>query len=177
MARPLRGVGLLLLAVLIQSPPATIRGVSPIVAGTQTAVILSLPYRVAAPQASQPQEMIALNLVNRERVAAGLAPLIPNVTLQSAARTHGIELFTFGYLSHRSRDGRWPNERVRALGMRAKVVGENLAYAQDVREAHRALITSEAHRANMLSPKYRRLGIGVIDGGSYGVIVVQNFSD
>lgn len=176
MARTLCGAGLLLLAVLLPLQ-GTDSSISPIVAGTQTATTISLPYRVATPHASMYQETIALNLVNRERVAAGLAPLIPHATIRSAARAHGIEMFTFGYLSHRSRDGRWPNERVKALGVRAKVVGENLAYAQDVREAHHALITSREHRANMLSPQYRRFGIGVIDGGSYGVIVVQNFSD
>jgi len=176
MARTLCGAGLLLLAVLLPLQ-GTDSSISPIVAGTQTSMSLTLPYRVAAPQASLHQESIALNLVNRERVAAGLAPLIPHATIRSAARAHGVELFTFGYLSHRSRDGRWPNERVRALGVRAKVVGENLAYAQDVREAHQALVASSAHRANMLSSKYRLFGIGVIDGGSFGVIVVQNFSD
>lgn len=176
MARTLCGAGLLLLAVLLPLQ-GTDSSISPIVAGTQTATTISLPYRVATPHASMYQETIALNLVNRERVAAGLAPLIPHATIRSAARAHGIEMFTFGYLSHRSRDGRWPNERVKALGVRAKIVGENLAYAQDVREAHHALITSREHRANMLSPQYRRFGIGVIDGGSYGVIVVQNFSD
>jgi len=176
MARTLCGAGLLLLAVLLPLQ-GTDSSFSSIVAGTQTSMSLTLPYRVAAPQASLHQESIALNLVNRERVAAGLAPLIPHATIRSAARAHGIEMFTFGYLSHRSRDGRWPNERVKALGVRAKVVGENLAYAQDVREAHHALITSREHRANMLSPQYRRFGIGVIDGGPYGVIVVQNFSD
>jgi len=176
MARTLCGAGLLLLAVLLPLQ-GTDSSFSPIVAGTQTSMSLTLPYRVAAPQASLHQESIALNLVNRERVAAGLAPLIPHATIRSAARAHGIEMFTFGYLSHRSRDGRWPNERVKALGVRAKVVGENLAYAQDVREAHEALVASAAHRANMLSSKYRLFGIGVIDGGSFGVIVVQNFSD
>jgi len=176
MARTLCGAGLLLLAVLLLLQ-GTDSSISPIVAGTQTSMSLTLPYRVAAPQASLHQESIALNLVNRERVAAGLAPLIPHATIRSAARAHGIEMFTFGYLSHRSRDGRWPNERVKALGVRAKVVGENLAYAQDVREAHHALITSREHRANILSPQYRRFGIGVIDGGPYGVIVVQDFSD
>ena len=174
MARTLCGAGLLLLAVLIQTPQPA---VSPIVAGTQTATTISLPYRVAAPHASLQQEIIALNLVNQARAAAGLVPLIPHATIRSAARAHGVELFTFGYLSHRSRDGRWPNERVKALGVRAKIVGENLAYAQDVREAHQALVASSAHRANMLSSKYRLFGIGVIDGGSFGVIVVQNFSD
>jgi len=73
MARTLCGAGLLLLAVLLLLQ-GTDSSISPIVAGTQTSMSLTLPYRVAAPQASLHQESIALNLVNRERVAAGLAP-------------------------------------------------------------------------------------------------------
>ena len=169
--------GVLLLAVLMPAPQLKDPGISPIVVGARTAVILSLPYRVAEPQASWDLEMTALNLVNQERVAAGLVPLMPHATIRRAARAHGIEMFTFGYLSHRSRDGRWPDDRVKRLRVRVRVVGENLAYAQDVREAHHALVSSAPHRANILSPRYRLFGIGVIDGGAHGVIVVQNFSD
>lgn len=172
MGRLLCGLGLLLLTVL----PAQSPGISPRVAGDPT-VTLSLPYRIEDPQANRDLEMVALNLVNQERVTAGLEPLMPHATIRSAARAHGIEMFTFGYLSHRSRDGRWPNQRVKDLRVRVTIVGENLAYAQDVREAHRSLIASVPHRANILSPRYRLFGIGVIDGGPFGVIVVQNFSD
>lgn len=172
MGRMLCCVGLLLLAILPPQGPSF----SPLVAGDPT-VTLSLPYRIEDPQANRDLEMIALNLVNQERVTAGLEPLMPHATIRTAARAHGIEMFTFGYLSHRSRDGRWPNERVKDLRVKVTIVGENLAYAQDVREAHRLLIASVPHRENMLSVRYRRFGIGVIDGGPYGVIVVQNFSD
>jgi uncharacterized protein YkwD len=151
--------------------------ISPIIAGTMNPVTLSLPYRITAPQASWDLERTSLNLVNQERAAAGLVPLMPHATIRSAARAHGIEMFTFGYLSHRSLDGRSPHERVKRLGVRVTLVGENLAYAQDVRESHHALMSSASHRANILSTRYRRFGVGVIDGGSFGVIVVQDFSD
>jgi uncharacterized protein YkwD len=168
---------LLVLAIFIPTPRRMDTGISSIVAGPRSALTLSLPYRLVAPQANWDLEMSAVNRVNQARVAVGLVALIPHATIRSAARAHGIEMFTFGYLSHRSLDGRSPDERVKRLGVRVTLVGENLAYAQDVRESHHALMSSASHRANILSTRYRRFGVGVIDGGSFGVIVVQDFSD
>lgn len=149
----------------------------PLVAGPHGALVYPLPYRMPEPQTSWDLELIALNLLNQERVAAGLAPLMPHATIRRAARAHGVDMFAFGYLSHMSRDGRSPEQRVKRLGVRVRMVGENLAYAQDLRAAHEALMASAGHRQNILLPEYRLVGIGVIDGGPYGLIVVQNFSD
>lgn len=43
--------------------------------------------------------------------------------------------------------------------------------------AHNGLMNSEGHRANILSPEFSRVGIGVIDNGIYGKIFVQIFTD
>jgi uncharacterized protein YkwD len=138
---------------------------------------LNLPYRVPAAAISRDLELTVLYLLNRERTAAGYAPLTPHATIRAAARAHARELFTMGYLSHRSRDGRWPNQRVKELGVRVRLVGENLAYAATVRDAHHALLASQQHRHNMLYPGYRLAGIAVLDGGPFGVLIVQDFSD
>jgi uncharacterized protein YkwD len=138
---------------------------------------LSLPYRVPAAAISRDLELTMLYLLNRERTAAGHAPLTPHATIRAAARAHARELFTMGYLSHRSRDGRWPNQRVKELGVRVRLVGENLAYAATVRDAHDALLASRQHRHNILYPGYRLAGIAVLDGGPFGVLIVQDFSD
>jgi uncharacterized protein YkwD len=142
-----------------------------------TGHVYPLPARVAAPQADDGLELTLLNLINQERVATGLAPLMPHATIQSAARAHGREMFASGYLTHKSRDGRTPRERVLGLGVRVRLIGENLAYAADARAAHDALMASEPHRRNILYPQYRLVGIGVVDGGADGVIVVEDFSD
>jgi uncharacterized protein YkwD len=139
--------------------------------------IYPLPARVAAPQADDGLELTLLNFINQERVATGLAPLMPHATIQSAARAHGREMFASGYLTHMSRDGRTPRDRVLGLGVRVRLIGENLAYAADARTAHDALMASGPHRRNILSSQYRLVGIGVVDGGADGVIVVEDFSD
>jgi len=110
-------------------------------------------------------------------VSASLAPLMPHATIQRAAIAHGREMFAWGYLTHLSRDGRTPRDRVLGLGVRVRLIGENVAYAADVRAAHDALMASEAHRRNVLFPRYRLIGIAVVDGGTEGIIVVEDFSD
>lgn len=172
-ARP----AILLLVAAAMTIPASLP-VGALVAGRSgTPVIYPLPYRMPDPQTSWDLELVALNLMNQERVAAGLAPLMPHATIRLAARAHGSDMFAFGYLSHRSRDGRNPEQRVKGLGVRVRMVGENLAYAQDLRAAHEALMASAGHRQNILLSEYRLVGIGVVDGGPLGVVVVQNFSD
>lgn len=150
----------------------------PTVAGSDTiAVVYPLPYRVAAPQVNEELERVALNMLNQERVAAGVVPLMPHRTLQIVARQHGMELFANGYLSHRSQDGRMPLDRVMGMHVHVRLVGENLAYAPNLAAAHAALVASDDHRRNMVSPEYRLVGIGVLDGGSYGIVIVETFGD
>jgi len=168
--------GILLFAVLSAGPvdPLPLR---PLVAGGQTAAVLRLPYRVPEATISSDLEVTELYLLNNERAEAGLPALLPHAGIRTAARRHGKELFALGHLTHRSRDGRWPSQRVLDLGIRVTMVGENLAYAPTLREAHQALVASAVHRQNMLSPRYRRTGIAVINGGPFGILVVQDFSD
>lgn len=139
--------------------------------------VYSLPVRVVNSHIDEANETAVLNLVNQERVAAGLAPLMPHATIQSAARAHGQEMFASGYLTHLSRDGRTPRDRLLALGVHVRVIGENLAYASDAHAAHAALLASAPHRRNILLPEYRLIGVAVVDGGPDGVIVVEDFSD
>jgi uncharacterized protein YkwD len=53
--------------------------------------------------------------------------------------------------------------------------GENIALAQTLAVAHTGLMNSPGHRANILNPAYGRLGIGILDGGIYGLMITQNF--
>ncbi len=167
-----------LLAAAAMAAPAPPLSPGPVVLGAPAAwATYPLPFRTTAAQSSWEHEVTMLNLINNERAAAGLPPLMPHATIRSVARAHGLEMFAFGYLSHVDRRGLGPQQRVLRRGVRVRMVGENIAYAGSIREAHEALMTSEAHRQNILLPDYRLVGIGVIDGGPYGVVVVENFGD
>lgn len=144
--------------------------------GDPSTATYTLPQRAPSAQARPDLEARLLGLVNQQRGARGLRPLVPHAGLSAVARAHGRELFAYGVFSHRSRDGRMPAQRVRDRGVRARMVGENLAYATDVHTAHARLMASAPHRRNILSPRFDLVGIAVMDGGA-GLLVVQIFTD
>lgn len=150
---------------------------APAADGGDPLAVHPLPHRVPTAQARADLELSVLNLLNQERIEQGVLPLLPHARLRRAARAHGLEMFTHGFLSHRSRDGRTMVQRLVDHQIRARIVAENLAYARDVQTAHAALMDSDGHRKNILAPQFQVVGIAVIDGGAYGLIVVQDFAD
>jgi uncharacterized protein YkwD len=64
-------------------------------------------------------------------------------------------------LAHDAGDGD-PATRVAATGTTWKVLGENVAKAKTDRAANRALYASPSHRGNMLDPRFKKVGIGVV---------------
>lgn len=138
----------------------------------------TLPFTVTsglAPSQGDEQEM--LQLVNQEREHHGLAPLIFDPLLQAAARDHGEEMFELGYFGHESPVSGSPSDRLEAEGAQFTEAGENVAYAPDVQVAHRGLMESTGHRANILSPQFRRIGIGIIESPTRGKMFTQEFTD
>lgn len=122
-------------------------------------------------------ENTMLTLVNQERAKAGQKPLVLSSSLTSLARAYGKDMFARGYFSHYNPEGQSPFDRMTAVGITFTAAGENLALAPNVQIAHQGLINSPGHRANILSPDFGHIGIGAIDGGIYGEIFVQEFTD
>lgn len=136
---------------------------------------VALPYTVAGSRPRPGLEAEMLELVNRERSAAGLAPLAPDPALVEVARRHSADMWTRGYFSHVTPEGRNPFDRIREADVRFLTAGENLALAPTVPVAHTGLMNSPGHRANILRPQFGRVGIGIMDGGMRGLMVTQNF--
>lgn len=116
-----------------------------------------------------------LELVNEERVKAGLPALKADPEMTRVARAHSRDMFVKGYFAHNSPDGKTPFDRMRAAGVKFTAAGENLALAQTLEIAHTNLMNSPGHRANILQPSFGRLGIGILDGGFYGLMISQEF--
>ncbi len=114
-------------------------------------------------------------LVNEERASAGLAALEWDDRLVPVARAHSEEMFRLKYFSHQSPKTGSPFDRLKAAGITYTRAGENLAYAQSVTVAHRGLMSSEGHRANILSPQFTRFAVGVVSAGPYGRMFTQLF--
>ena len=136
---------------------------------------VTLPYKVANPRPRPDLEARMLELVNKERVAAGLKPLAPDPELTEVARRHSTDMFARGYFAHDTPEGRDPFDRMRAANVRFVTAGENLALAPTVPVAHRGLMNSPGHRANILHPQFGRVGIGIMDGGIRGLMISQEF--
>lgn len=138
---------------------------------------VELKFRMEDPQVDETAEARMLKLVNEERSQAGLPLLKTDPALVEAARAHSRDMLAQGYFAHASADGKSPAERARAAGARFRLAGENLALAPIVELAHDGLMKSAGHRANILSPHYSRVGIGVLDGGLHGKMFTQDFAD
>lgn len=118
-----------------------------------------------------------LLLLNDDRTEKGLHPLYIDTALVWAARLHAADMLRRGYFAHDTPEGINPFQRLKQLNIHYRVAGENLAKAATVIAAYRALMQSPGHRANMMNPAFRKVGIGVQDAGTRGVMVAQEFSD
>lgn len=138
---------------------------------------VSLSFQVASPRVDADAEAQMLVLLNRARAENGLEPVTVDPTIREVARAYSTTMFQQGFFAHVDRDGATPFDRMRAGGATFRAAGENLALAPTVQIAHDGLMNSPGHRANILNPRFRRIGIGVADGGLHGKMFTQNFAD
>lgn len=122
-------------------------------------------------------EIQMLEMVNKERAKHNLPLLKADPEMTKVARTHSRDMFSRGYFAHLNPDGKNPFDRMRESNITFMAAGENLALAQTVEIAHTNLMNSPGHRANILNPAFGRLGIGILDGGFYGLMISQEFRD
>lgn len=118
-----------------------------------------------------------IDLVNQARQSQNLQSLEKNEPLTIIARDHSSDMFKKGYFAHSSPEGKNVSDRALENGYIFLVIGENLAYAPSVELAHKGLMDSKGHRENILSPEFKKIGIGIMDGGVYGLMVTQVFSN
>lgn len=125
----------------------------------------------------QESERQMLDLVNKARTQLGIKALEWNEQRAEVARNHSKDMFNRGYFSHYSKEGKDVGNRLDESGINYTYAGENLALAPDVTRAHIGLMNSEGHRRNILDPAFSKIGIGVIDGGVYGKMFTQVFTN
>jgi uncharacterized protein YkwD len=117
------------------------------------------------------------DLVNQERQKAGVPLLKWDEKLADVARAHSKDMMVNGFFSHTGLGGDSPFDRMAKAGIVFKTAGENIAYAATVDLAHNGLMRSPGHRANILDKDFGTIGIGVIDGGIYGKMFSQEFTN
>ena len=138
---------------------------------------INLRFIVASPTVDEEAEAEMVRLVNDERRKRGLSILSVDPALLVLSRKYGADMFKKGFFSHYNKEGESPFDRMNKDGIIYLHAGENLALAPSTQLSHQGLMNSPGHRANILSPQYNKVGIGVMDGGIYGKMYVQEFTD
>ena len=144
-------------------------------------------------------------LLNKEREKRGLSALLWDEGLNKVARKHSRAMADRNFFSHNDPEGRGFQDRYKAGGIECKIQIGNTVYmgaeniAQDnlyssygyrngerffnwnsegeiAESVVRGWMSSRGHRANVLTPYYRRQGIGVALSGDGKVYITEDFS-
>ena len=108
-------------------------------------------------------ERKVIRIVNRIRARHGLRRLRASRSLARAATKHTGDMLARDFLSHASSDGTAMPDRVRRYAGAKRWIGENIAAVPGratARKAVRMWMNSPPHRAVLLSPSGRRIGVG-----------------
>jgi uncharacterized protein YkwD len=138
---------------------------------------VDLHFTISNVDIDEQSEQIMFFLLNNERQKIGLKRLEYSSKLRDLARVYGKDMFARGFFSHYNPENLSPFDRMENAKITFLTGGENLALAPNVHLAHQGLMNSPGHRANILSTEFKKVGIGSVDGGMYGEIFVQEFTD
>ncbi len=98
---------------------------------------------------------------NALRASRGLPPVAASATLSRVAAAHACDMARRGRMTHIGTSTTGPAQRVKAVGYRPMVTAENIAAGpfSRTRVLHEWNV-SQGHRANILIPQMREVGIG-----------------
>jgi len=116
----------------------------------------------------------ALQLVNEVRARgtrcgrrsfAPAPPMVLSGRLAGVAFGHAADMAAHDYFEHADLAGQSPADRVRAVGYREKLVGENIAYGpQSVEEVVQGWLDSPDHCENIMDQRFAEMGIASAAG-------------
>ena len=149
------------------------------------------PVPAADPDTLSSDEDEFITRINAERTSRGLNALVVDPFLVQTARAHSREMCDLNYFSHHSPSAGLasPMDRyltgMKALGMNTPdylLVGENIFYCSifnnvyNAEYGHRALMDSPGHRANILEPRFTKVGLGIYHNARGEFWVTQMFT-
>ena len=138
-------------------------------AGARAAACPSAAQPVGTAPAATVEAAVAC-LVNGERSARGLVAVDRAGALEAAAQRHAADMVARRYFAHVSPTGGTVDKRARRAGYLTApcwVVGEDLGWAPPAAATAQAVVDawmdSPSHRAVILDPAFREIGIGLVD--------------
>lgn len=126
-----------------------------------------------------------LKLINDVRATHGLAAVRARSVLCKAAQSHSREMITYGYFSHYSHNGESFSARLirfgySRTGFSSWSAGEVIGWGQGTEGTAAAMfriwMASSGHRAVILTPRWRDVGLGVSKGSFQGLSEVYMYT-
>jgi uncharacterized protein YkwD len=170
---------------LVMTRPANVPPAATASSSSVSSLTTSSIRTVPQPPVTPAQATRALALVNDVRARgtrcgnrsfAPVPPVALSGTLGGVAYGHATDMAVHGYFEHQDLTGQSPADRVRAVGYREKLVGENIAYGpQTVEEVVRGWLDSPDHCENIMDPRFAEMGIASAAGRTtrHGLYWVQ----
>ena len=149
---------------------------TPHLSSSRRLIPLRATLALDGPEEIAREEEDLVGAINTERTSRGLGPLAEDPLLGEAACAHSREMCDLNYFNHRSPTPgeATPVDRymdaLHTDGERqpAKaLVGENIFFASvtndvyNAQYAHHSLMSSPAHRKNILEPRFTKVGVGI----------------
>jgi uncharacterized protein YkwD len=140
------------------------------------------PPPTGGPNAPSDVLAYALWQINQSRADYGFAPLRLDGAISKVAADHAWDMLRYNYFSHTGRDGSRAADRMRRAGIGFSWSGENICYYSGIGVratldwCHRTFMAEPYpgyfnHIANILNPKYTRVGVGIAESGGKVKIV------
>jgi uncharacterized protein YkwD len=137
--------------------------------GRDVWIVLASTYFIPSTAHSEVFGARVLDLVNEAR-ARGIScgarvfgparPIRPSAALAQAAYRHALDMAQHSYFEHQDLAGRTPADRVREVGYREKLVGENIAYGpRSPEEVVSGWLESPGHCENIMDPRFVEMGV------------------
>lgn len=116
------------------------------------------------------QEAELTRLLNDERARRGLPRLATSDALRTIARRQSQRMAMRGNIFHNQR----LREDIESVFPDWSSLAENVGVGPSVPSVHNAFMASPGHRANILDPDFRWLGVGITSGGDR-LFMTENF--
>jgi uncharacterized protein YkwD len=143
-----------------------IRALTLIAASLIALVMVAVAAKPASAATTPPPRTALLYRINSVRAQHGLGPVYPSVSLQVAAMHHSDDMMLRDYFAHTSPTGSTVYSRIVGTGFVSGyswLGGETLAWGTgslaSPTSTVNAWLASPEHRAIMLSPQYKWVGI------------------
>jgi uncharacterized protein YkwD len=115
--------------------------------------------------------------VNADRERQNLPALHSDERLHAIALEWALHMANQHFFGHFDFEGRGLVDRLHDAAYVVHFAAENLSLEGDAHSANTALMSSEGHRANILSTSAKRIGVAAVNIAPRETLFVEDFSD